>query len=386
MSNLSRMKQKIGQRIIVGFDGETLPKEILRLDEEWGLGGVILFKRNLKDPEQIFDLNESIMRLGRGIPPFIGIDQEGGRVSRLPEPFTIFPDMVCVGHQGTVSMAYEVGAIVGRELSVSGFNLNFAPVLDLNTNSNNPIIGDRALSHDPKVVATLGKSLIQGLQDNQIIACGKHFPGHGNTDADTHLGRVECRLDRETIINQELHPYRKLVEDSMLNMVMLSHVHYPHIDNKLPASLSSEIIQGLLRTEIGFRGVCISDDLEMKAISEHYSVEEMTHLAFEAGLDIFLMCHTLEKQVEVLETLMKLSEDPLIPKAVWDTHLRRIIESKKQTFTGENYIDRAHATELIGAREHIRISRRLREDLNKKRNRSLNGSNAASKANDEESN
>jgi beta-N-acetylhexosaminidase len=386
MSNLSRMKQKIGQRIIVGFDGETLPKEILRLDEEWGLGGVILFKRNLKDPEQIFDLNESIMRLGRGIPPFIGIDQEGGRVSRLPEPFTIFPDMVCVGHQGTVSMAYEVGAIVGRELSVSGFNLNFAPVLDLNTNSNNPIIGDRALSHDPKIVATLGKSLIQGLQDNQIIACGKHFPGHGNTDADTHLGRVECRLDRETIINQELHPYRKLVEDSMLNMVMLSHVHYPHIDNKLPASLSSEIIQGLLRTEIGFRGVCISDDLEMKAISEHYSVEEMTHLAFEAGLDIFLMCHTLEKQVEVLETLMKLSEDPLIPKAVWDTPLRRIIESKKQTFTGESYIDRAHAAELIGAREHVRISRRLREDLNKKRNRSLNESNATAKANVEESN
>lgn len=371
MGNLSRMKQKIGQRIIVGFQGESLPKELTRLDEEWGLGGVILFKRNLINPEQIFDLNESIMHLGKGIPPFIGIDQEGGRVSRLPDPFTIFPDMVCVGHQGTVSMAYEVGAIVGRELSVAGFNLNFAPVLDLNTNPNNPIIGDRALSHDPQVVATLGRSLIQGLQDNQVVACGKHFPGHGSTDADSHLGRVECRLDRATIIERELLPYRSLIEDEVLNMVMLSHVHYSEIDPKHPASLSDEVIQGLLRTEIGFRGVCISDDLEMKAITDHYSIEEMTHLAFEAGLDIFLMCHSIERQVEVLETLMKISEDPTVPKAIWDAPLRRIIDLKKQTFTGETHIDRVHAAELIGAREHIRISRRLREDLNKKRNKQL---------------
>ena len=259
-------------------------------------------------------------------------------------------------------------------MSVSGFNLNFAPVLDLNTNPNNPIIGDRALSHDPKVVATLGRSLIQGLQDNQVVACGKHFPGHGNTDADSHLGRVECRLDRETIIEQELFPYRSLIEDEVLNMVMLSHVHYPEIDPKYPASLSDEIIQGLLRTETGFRGVCISDDLEMKAITDHYSVEEMTHLAFEAGLDIFLMCHTIERQVEVLETLMKISEDPAVPKAIWDAPLRRIIDLKKQTFTGEIHIDRAHAAELIGAREHVRISRRLREDLNKKRNKQLDQS------------
>lgn len=369
MSSLSRMKQKIGQRIIVGFDGETLPKDIERLDEEWGLGGVILFKRNLKDPEQIFDLNESILQLGKGITPFIGIDQEGGRVSRLPDPYTIFPDMVCVGHQNTVSIAYEVGAVVGRELRVSGFNLNFAPVLDLNTNPNNPIIGDRALSDDPEIVSTLGRSLIQGLQDNEIVACGKHFPGHGDTNADSHLGRVECRLSRDTLINRELLPYHKLVNDGVLNMVMLSHVHYPEIDKKYPASLSPEVIQGLLRTEVGFRGICISDDLEMKAISDHYSVEEMTHLAFEAGLDLFLMCHTLEKQVEVLETLMKISENPSIPKAVWDMPLKRILEVKQHNISRETYIDRAHALELIGAREHGRISRRLREDLNKKRTR-----------------
>lgn len=369
MSNLTKLKQKIGQRIIIGFEGETLPKEVARLDEEWGIGGYILFKRNLVEIEQIFSLNESIMRLGKGIPPFISIDQEGGRVTRLPDPFTIFPEMVCVGHHGTVSMAYEVGAIVGRELSVAGFNLNFAPVLDLNTNPNNPIIGDRAMSDNPEVVATLGRSLIQGLQDNNVVACGKHFPGHGDTDADTHLGRVECPHDRDVLFARELLPYRKLAEEQVLNMVMMSHVHYPEIDPKLPASLSPKITQGMLRTETGFRGVCISDDLEMQAISDHYSVEEMTHLAFEAGLDIYLMCHTLEKQVEVLETLMKIAEDPRIPKMMWDAPLRRILETKQQIFNHENHVDRAHALELIGAREHIRISRRLREDLNKKRSR-----------------
>ena len=309
------------------------------------------------------------MRLGKGVPPFIGIDQEGGRVTRLPEPFTIFPEMVCVGHHGTVSMAYEVGAIVGRELSVAGFNLNFAPVLDLDTNPDNPIIGDRAMSDNPEIVATLGRSLIQGLQDNNVVACGKHFPGHGDTDSDTHLGRVECKHDRKTLFERELFPYRKLSEEQVLNMVMLSHVHYPEIDPEYPASLSSKITQGLLRTETGFRGVCISDDLEMQAITDHYSVEEMTHRAFESGLDIYLVCHTLERQVEVLETLMKIAEDPRIPKMMWDAPLRRILEVKQQTFNRDSYVDRAHATELIGAREHIRISRRLREDLNKKRNR-----------------
>ena len=382
MKNLAKMKQKIGQRLIIGFEGETLPKEVVRLDEEWGLGGVILFKRNLVEPEQIFSLNESILRLGKGVPPFVAIDQEGGRVTRLPDPFTIFPEMVCVGHHGTVSMAYEVGAIVGRELNVSGFNLNFSPVLDINTNPNNPIIGDRAISDQPEVVATLGRSLIQGLHDNHVVACGKHFPGHGDTDLDTHLGRVECHHDRETLISQDIYPYRKLAEEDILHMVMLSHVHYPQIDPDHPASLSNEVIQGLLRAEVGFRGVCVSDDLEMKAITDHYSVEEMTHLAFEAGLDIFLMCHTLEKQVEVLETLLKIAEDPKVSKTAWDSPLRRIITVKQRYFNRDNYIDRAHALELIGAREHVRISRRLREDLNKRRLRQAEQSAAASETQD----
>ena len=368
MTNTSKLKQKIGQRIIVGFDGTTVPNEIVRLDEEWGLGGFILFKRNLEEIDQIFSLNESLQNLGRGIPPFIGIDQEGGRVSRLPDPFTQFPDMACVGQHGTVSMAYEVGAIIGREMSGAGFNLNFAPVLDINLNPSSPVIGNRAISNDPHQVASLGKAIAQGLHDNSIVACGKHFPGHGDTSEDSHFKLPICKRTESELINNELIPYRKLIEDDgALDMVMLAHVIYTHLDKEHPASLSPTIIQDFLRAEVGFRGVTISDDLEMKAITNHHSPEEATHLAFEAGLDLFLVCHSLDYQVTVLETLIKIAESGAVPKAVFDNPLHRVIEVKRNHFKFSRQIDRVHALELIGAREHLRISRRLRDELVKSR-------------------
>jgi beta-N-acetylhexosaminidase len=362
MSALSKLKQKIGQRLIIGFEGTQVPPEVVQLDEEWGLGGFILFKRNLQEVEQIFDLNESLQNLGQGIP-FIGIDQEGGKVSRLPEPFTQFPNMSCVGQHGTVSMAYEVGAIIGRELSVAGFNLNFAPVLDVNTNPNSPVIGNRAISSDPVQVAHLGKAIAQGLHDNSVVACGKHFPGHGDTNDDSHVKLPICRKSESDLMKTEMLPYRHLIqEEEVLDMVMMAHVVYTHLDKKLPASLSPTVIQSFLRAEIGFRGITISDDLEMKAITSHRSMEEATHLAFEAGLDCFLVCHSLDKQVEVLETLLKIAENGT-PKGLWDNPMQRILNVKRKHCRFERHIDRTHALELIGAREHTRISRRLRDEL-----------------------
>lgn len=366
MANLSQLKQKIGQRLIVGFHGEVVPPELIRLDEEWGFGGFILFKRNIRELDQLFSLNESLLSLGRGVMPFVGVDQEGGRVARLTEPFTPFPDMACVGQHGTVSMAYEVGAILGRELNVAGFNLNFAPVLDVNTNPQNPIIGTRAISSDPEVVATLGRSLIQGLHDNSVVACGKHFPGHGDTREDSHVTLPVCDRTEEQLLSVEMLPYRRLLDDhSRLDMVMLSHVLYPALDPKLPASLSQRVIQDFLRAEVGFRGATISDDLEMAAITQNYSMEEVAHRGLEAGLDVFLVCHTLERQVAVLETLMKVAESGVVPKASWDIPLQRIIEVKRNHFRPSKKVNRAHARELIGAREHLRISRRLRDELNR---------------------
>ena len=362
MANLALLKKQVGQRIIIGFDGTEVPKELVKLNEEWGFGGFILFKRNLQNPEQIFSLNEALLALDGSVPPFIGIDQEGGAVSRLPDPFTQIPAMSCVGHAGTVSMAYEVGAIIGRELNVAGFNLNFAPVLDINLNTQSPVIGNRAISSDPAVVSLLSKALIQGLHDNSVIACGKHFPGHGDTTEDSHLTLPTCKRTERQLQECEFKPYYHLIQEhDVLDMTMLSHVLYPNLDPEYPASLSMTIQQDFLRAEVGFRGVSVSDDFEMKAITDNYSMEEMTHLAFEAGLDLFLVCHTLEKQMEVLETLVHIGEQNIVSKSAWEAPIQRIVNLKRKRCPENRTIDRVHASELIGAREHSRIARRLRD-------------------------
>ena len=362
MANLQQLKKFIGQRVIVGFDGPTIPKDVLRLDEEWGLGGYILFKRNLEDFETMMNLTEDLWSLGQGTPPFISLDQEGGSVSRLPEPFTKFPDMVHMGHVSSVSVAYEVGAVMGRELTATGFNLNFAPVLDLNINPESPVIGRRAISDDPQVVASLAKAIIRGLHDNAIIACGKHFPGHGDTTQDSHLELATSELTLETLRSRELLPYRELIQNPPhLDMVMNGHVLFPAIDKDNPASLSRTFLMELLRYEIGFKGLSISDDLEMKAITERMSMEEATMKGLEAGLDIFLVCHSLEEQVTVLETLLKAAEGNQFPKHVWERNHRRVRDIKARHFRVMRSIDRTHARELVGNREHQRIARRLRE-------------------------
>ena len=356
---LQRLKQRIGQRIICGFHGTRVPPELLRLDEEWGLGGYILFKRNLTNLDQIFSLNESLWNLGQGLPPFISIDAEGGDVHRLPESFTHFVNMERIGRENSVSVAYEVGAIIGRELNAAGFNLNFAPVLDLY--ASNSAIGTRSLSDNPERVATLAKAIVQGSYDNNVIACGKHFPGH-HTNEDSHLVRPKSNRDRAQLLAEDLVPYQRLISESpKLDMVMTAHILYNKLDRKMPATFSANILQDLLRGELGFRGVICSDDLEMKAVSDHHTMEEIAALGLEAGLDLFLVCHTLESQVELLEAMLRIAEKGEIPPPVWEHHYERIIGIKRRHFRVIRQIDRVFAKELIGLREHQRIARRLQD-------------------------
>ena len=362
MTDIRDLKRRIGQRVIVGFHGTKVPQELIRLDEEWGLGGVILFERNLAEFEQVLDLTETIWPFGQGVPPFIGIDQEGGPVHRLPAPFTVFPDMSHLGRCGSVSLAYEVGAVISREIYAAGFNLNFAPILDLNTNPDNPIIGRRAISDDPARVTSLGKAIIRGLHDNAVVACGKHFPGHGDTKTDSHKTLPVCNLDLATLHQREFLPYRELFHRSPnLDLVMTAHVKYPKIDPDHPATLSRTILQDVLKLELGYKGLVITDDLEMSAITENYSVEESTVLALEAGVDLFLVCHSIERQQEVLETLFDQLEGGKYPRHLWDRGFRKIRDLKARHFRVQRAVDRGHAREITGNREHQRIARRVKE-------------------------
>lgn len=320
------LKKQIGRLCILGFEGTQVPDWIKFLIGEWALGGVILFKRNIESKDQLAQLIAELKALSGEIPLFISVDHEGGRVFRLPPPFTQIPPAReigrrCVGaglasahsegqpqglplQKNDTDIAFQTGQLMGRELREVGFNLNYAPVLDVDTNPNNPIIGDRAYGSTPELVIKTALGVIRGLRSQGIIPCGKHFPGHGDTSRDSHLELpiVDHPISRlETL---ELVPFQAAIDDK-IEMLMTAHVLYPQVDPDFPATLSGKILTGILRKKMAYEGVVISDDLLMKAISDRYGVGEAARLFLLAGGDIPLICKEEAVQKEALEYLVK---------------------------------------------------------------------------------
>lgn len=333
---MASLKEKIGQMIITGLQGSELTQEEHHLLRDYPFGGFILFGHNLKEPKQIVSLCRSLWETRKGLPPFIAIDQEGGRVHRLPAPFTHFPPMADLGRTGNASLAYGVGLATARELSAIGINLNFAPVLDVHSNPNNPVIGDRSLSSEPEKVIALAWPIIQGLRDGGIIPCGKHFPGHGDTAEDSHFDLPVVHKDEASLKAVELPPFidacRKKIES-----LMTAHVLYPSLDPRNPATLSRPVVTDLLRGELGYEGVIFGDDMEMKAISKNYALEEALALSVEAGVDVVMSCHQDEAAVRAFESLLRQAEKETEQMARVKESYRRIKELKQRylkCFTG----------------------------------------------------
>ena len=288
---------------IVGYEGTELPEMYANWLRD-GLGGVILFKRNLVfDAQGRLDLQalaahtESIHTAAeqcpwQPAPIFCAVDQEGGPVQRLRQPFTEFPPMRKLGEQQDLALIREVGAQLGRECLAAGFNLDFTPVLDVDTNPANPIIGNRSFSRDPQQVAVMAGALLQGLQGEGVLGCGKHFPGHGDTDADSHLELPVLNHDLQRLREVELLPFAQLAQQ--LPMVMTAHVLFPALDPQLPATVSAQILRPLLREHCGFEGVIVSDDLEMHGIAQVMPAGEAVQRGMEAGCDAFLVCRRLD--------------------------------------------------------------------------------------------
>ncbi len=285
-----------GQLIVGGFPGTSLPEEVSRELAAGQRGGVILFKRNLPDVEVAHELCSAVVDVCRDeLPPFIGVDQEGGRVARLGEPVLQLPPMRVFGQIGDRDLVQRAAAALGAELAAIGFNLDFAPVLDVDSNPKNPIIGDRSFARDPDVVARLGRAFIRGLQERGVLACGKHFPGHGDTKKDSHIDLPIVTRNKEQLDTVELPPFRAASHGGVAAM-MSAHVVYEELDPGVPATLSRPICTGLLRAELGFGGVLFSDDLEMRALSDRYSIEQSAVAAVRAGCDALLICSDLELQ------------------------------------------------------------------------------------------
>jgi beta-N-acetylhexosaminidase len=348
------LREKIGQLFMLGFIGTSVSKDLASLLSEYRPGGLILFARNLESSDQILHLTNDLQKLSPHSPLLVAIDQEGGRVSRLPAGFTIFPPCARIGACHSAELAYAAASATAQELRAVGINMNMAPVLDVNTNPQNPIIGDRAFGGDPDLVSELGLATVLGLQRSKVVACGKHFPGHGDTVADSHKELPLVTASRERLTDVELRPFRHVIEQGERGpaTIMTAHVLYPALDEKLPATLSPAILTDLLRNQLRVDGVILTDDLEMHAIIDHYGIGDAAVRAFQAGADLLLICKDRERAVAAMEAVHQAVTDGAIPAERLEASLRRIARVKERFLQPYKPADPTIAHTVVGSRTY----------------------------------
>jgi len=322
-----------GQLLFAGFQGTELPRELAELLAAGRIGGVILFARNIVEPRQVAELCHEASQLTGDMPAWVSVDQEGGRVARLKAPFTEWPPMATLGRSGDLQLAERFARALAAELRAVGITLDFAPVLDISTNPRNPVIGDRALAERAEDVARLGSAIVKTLQAEGVAACGKHFPGHGDTSTDSHLELPLVEHPPERLREVEFEPFRAAIAAGVAT-IMTAHVLVPALDEKRPATLSKKIVEELLRRELNYQGVILSDDLEMKALANDYQVPESAVLAIEAGCDGILICSgDVDAQAAALEALVRAVETERIRLSRVEDALKRQQHAKERFLT-----------------------------------------------------
>ena len=337
------IRRQIGQLAIAGFAGEAIPADLRSLAREFDLGGIILFARNVVAPEQVAEIARDAQAMAHELPLWVSVDQEGGRVARLKAPFTVWPPMQTLGRSGDTALAARFARALAVELKAVGISLDYTPVLDIHTNPKNPVIGDRALAERAEDVSRLGEVIIRTLQQAGIAACGKHFPGHGDTSTDSHheLPLVEHPPDRIEAV--ELVPFRAAIGAGVAS-IMTAHILIPAYDEERPATLSPAIVDRLLKQKLGYQGLVLSDDLEMKAIAARYGIPDATVAAIAAGCDAVLMCGvSQEPQAAALEALIHAVEAGTLPIKRVEDALARHRRVK------ERFLAPAHPAPLTGS-------------------------------------
>lgn len=341
------LKEKIGQMFIIAFGGEEMTRELEMAITELNVGGVILFQRNLRDFEKVIQLNKDIQRVARkhGRPPlWISIDQEGGGIAYLWKGMTLSPGNMLIGAAQHTQNAYDASYIMGLQLKKLGFNMNFAPNIDVNNNPKNPVIGARSYGESPEKVSELGRESVRGYHDSGVLAVGKHFPGHGDTALDSHLSLPKVEKDLEELEQFELLPFLDCMNDGM-EAIMTAHILYPLLDPENPATLSSYFLKDLLRTKYRFDGLIITDSMEMQAISKFFGREAGTVKAVKAGADIILACgKDVESQHKMMEAVEHAVNEGTLDEAVVDLAVNRILTSKEKWIkdTAESNVDLAY--------------------------------------------
>ena len=343
------MRRLVLPLFCVGFDGPSLPDGLRPWLAE-GLGGVILFRRNLQELEQICRLTAEL-HAAASTPLLVGVDQEGGRVTRLPAPFLAPPPAATLGDLDDETLTTDLARVLGRELLAAGLTWNLAPVLDVHTNPANPVIGDRAFSHDPDRVARLGVRVIQGLTEAGILATAKHFPGHGETAADSHLTLPVSPQPKERWRAVEFVPFRRAIQAGV-PVVLVAHLDCQALDSNAPSSLSRPIITGILREELGFDGVVVSDDLEMEAIAARFDIGEAAVRFLEAGGDLILICHEADRQEAAMAAVEAAVRDGRLSESRLAASLGRIARLRQRLSSKRGQANLRTARAIIGSATH----------------------------------
>lgn len=356
------LEQRIGQLLIAGFDGMTVTPEIAELITHRHVGGVILFARNIREPHQTLELTTRMQALakdaGHPYPLLIAVDQENGVVRRLAHGATVFPGNMAVAATGSTELAYEIARATGRELRALGINMNLAPVLDINNNPANPVIGVRSFGEDPREVASYGAAAIRGYHEAGVISCAKHFPGHGDSVTDSHLALpiIPHALDRLEAV--ELPPFKAAIASGVETM-MMGHPAFPQLTGSqgTPATISPRMVRELARRQMGYEGVITTDDMEMRAITETVGTERGVALALKAGCDLAFVSHRYDRQTGALDAVYAAVASGELPEETVRQAVERVLRLKSRRLSWEGQEDGTPPIE-VGSEERQRLAQR----------------------------
>lgn len=353
ISNMT-LNEKIGQMIFAGMSGTTLNQQTKTLINKYKIGGIILYADNLKTPKQTVRLLNKIKEENaqNHFPLLLGVDQEGGRVSRLPGNLLNLPTNKKIGNINNADFSYKIGTILGKELKAFGFNLDFAPVLDVNSNPNNPVIGGRSFGNNPEIVSKLGIQTMKGIQSQNIIPVIKHFPGHGDTSIDSHLQLPKVNKSLAELKELEIIPFARAIENGA-DVVMTAHILLPRLDAEYPASMSKRIITGILRKQLEFDGVVITDDITMEAITDNYGIGEAAVKSVKAGSNIILVAHGYENALSVIDALKTAVQNGVIAEETINDSVRKIIQLKRNYNIKNEKVENVNIKKLNELIRHV---------------------------------
>jgi beta-N-acetylhexosaminidase len=353
LSDMS-LKEKIGQMILAGISETSLTSNTKDLVNNYHVGGIIFYANNLENPQQTVQLLNEMKseNAPNRLPLLLSVDQEGGKVSRLPGDLIDTPTNAKIGAINNTQFSYEIGTLLGKELNAFGFNLDFAPVLDVNSNPNNPIIGDRSFGNNADIVSELGIKTMEGIQSQNVVSVIKHFPGHGDTSVDSHLDLPKVNKSLEELKALELIPFTRAINNGA-DVVMVAHILLPQLDATFPSSMSENIITGILRKQLGFNGVVMTDDMTMKAITNNYDIGKAAVESVKAGSDIVMVAHDYNKVVSTIDALQAAVEAGEISEERINESVSRIIQLKQKYNLNREKIQDVNMEELNQYGENI---------------------------------